>query len=135
MKKTIAWEKWTDPYMIDEPTDDLIDDSYSDGEDEEGSYFPMVNQQPSEHIKLAVTPFGAMRLTLPNEAFNLWVCHTNFPINKVFQEQVDKTIGVELFHPLTRYRAQVGVGKMFETNVVLSNINDAVSAELDYTNS
>ena len=122
-KKTIIWKKWDDPYK---PTIDDWPDSddppYKD------------NYQNNMPMKVIATPMGMIPLTeqsTPSKLFNFWVVHTSFNLSKSIADIMEKIEGVETLDIWTRYRARVAIGEVFNTRVVIRNINTAIKEYLD----
>lgn len=136
---TIVWEKWVDPFGLEDDTNDVlslneepqfIDEDHPD--DNKSS-----TQQPIQfkHFKAVATPMGIIPIndnTTSGKIFNFWVGHTNFNISKPIADVIESTEGVETLDIFTRYRFRISVGKAFDDSIVMRNINSKVYAELDY---
>ncbi len=126
-KKLMVWEKWSDPYQIGEEEELEVDSDSDYLADEEEKMNEMENFKPIHMI------LGAKGLTVPNidivgKLFNLWIIHTNFHITEDIGLAIVNTDGVEAFRPLTPYRAQIAVGKVFNAGEVINGVNTAVKA-------
>ncbi len=127
-KKTIAWEKWKNPYRLLKSSD--LDDGYDKdgniGIDEDGEE---KNTGSSGNIVM-YTPLGPVPLNDsndPEKVFNFWVGHTNFNISKPIKKIIKKIEGVEILNIQTRYRLRIGVGKLFQAETVIVDINRKIS--------
>lgn len=140
----IYFEKWFDPYS----TADLEKMNYVDTstEDEElaelyGEGF--VNQLEevigdetifdSKPIKIIMTPMGVIPIyehSLSSRTFKFFSGHTDFPITNRVAKTIEDTGGVEILDIFTRYRFRVGIGKAFQSRLVLKSIQDRVYQKL-----
>ena len=141
-RKTIVWEKWEDPFR---PT---IDDW---PENEDGPYDEYLDNENGEELislkkllknnipmKAIATPMGIVPITeanMPSNIFNFWVGHTNFNITKDIANIMEKTEGVEAIDIWTRYRVRIAIGKVFNTKMVLTNINTSIHSYLNASSS
>jgi len=139
MTNLIIWQKWTDPFGIDD-IDNLFSESTREGEEntnEEGELIDH-SQEPlllnKKNIKVIATPMGIIPInenTASGKIFNFWLGHTNFDITKQVAYLIEKAEGVESLDVFTRYRFRISVGKAFEDSVVMRTINSNVYAYLE----
>lgn len=124
-KFRIAWERFDDPL--------LNKDNDEDG-DESSTY---EKQEKQKVFKALVTNFGPIsvpELTPGAKALNLWTIHTNFNISNQIADIINEADGIEALVILTRYRARIGIGKMFSDDRVRSNLNGLLLQHLNNDN-
>jgi hypothetical protein len=63
--------------------------------------------------------------------YNLWVGHTDFNLRGNLMEAVQFVDGVESLENVSRYRFRVGIGKMFDEDVVKENIEKVMKKFVD----
>lgn len=144
---TIIWEKWYDPYGLDDqifPESDL-DSDYDYSDDElNGVESEQIAEAMEEiedirdkkykgEIKVITTPMGIIPLndnTASNKIFNFWTGHSNFDITANILRIIEDTDGVETLDVFTRYRFRIAVGKAFDDSIVMRNINKKIYKEL-----
>ena len=68
--------------------------------------------------------------TIPSKIFNFWVAHTNFSITDAVAQIVDEAEGVETLDIFTRYRMRIGVGHVFDSQLVKSHIEQLLYKHL-----
>lgn len=139
----IIWQKWIDPYGLDEPIDlnsveqDLPDpefftedtETYEEESDYEDNNENFEMKRFNGGIKIIATPMGFIPLTentSSSRIFNFWVGHTNFNITEQVTELIEDAEGVEALDVFTRYRFRIAVGKAFNDSDVMRNINEQV---------
>lgn len=144
---TIIWEKWYDPYGLDDqifPESDLDSEyDYSETElndiDSEKIVEAMEeiedikDKKYKGEIKVITTPMGIIPLndnTASNKIFNFWTGHSNFDITANILRIIEDTEGVETLDVFTRYRFRIAVGKAFDDSIVMRNINKKIYREL-----
>jgi hypothetical protein len=129
MIKTIAWEKWKNPYKVmqkkhayndgyESNTDDFDEDD--EGDDQVGNV---------GNNLVFYTSLGPVPLTNennPEKLFNFWVGFTNFDITEKVVKILNEAPGVELLTIYTRYRFRIGVGKLFVPKNVMNNIEASI---------
>ena len=146
-ENSIIWEKWYDPYGLD---DNIIEESHTDpvydfveefsGELDEES-INAINEEIEEinekkykgEIRVITTPMGIIPLndnTASNKIFNFWTGHTNFDITANIFKIIEDVEGVETLDVFTRYRLRIAVGKAFDDSIVMRNINKKLYREL-----
>ena len=137
---TIVWEKWIDPFSMEDEIDDLLEEEpefldETDSTEYEEKVQKVSNPPQSfKHFKAVATPMGIIPInenTTSGKIFNFWVGHSNFNITKPIAEVIENTDGVETLDIFTRYRFRISVGKAFDDSTVMRNINTKVYAELD----
>ena len=137
MTKKIIWEKWRDPFGLDDAETDFVpkndsSDSYTDEYETEGEN-PFSSSTINGPIKMVSTPMGIIALDgnmNSSKIFNFWTGHANFDITKDIRDVIKSTDGVETLDVYTRYRFRVGVGKAFSDSEVMRKINQNVYKEL-----
>lgn len=139
MTKKIIWEKWRDPFGLDDAETDFIptdnsEESYSDETEAQGEHHPFLPSTINGPIKMVSTPMGIIALDgnmNSSKIFNFWTGHANFDITKDIRDVIKGTDGVETLDVYTRYRFRVGVGKAFSDSEVMRKINQNVYNELE----
>lgn len=63
--------------------------------------------------------------------WNLFLCLTNFNINKTVVEIINEVVGVEAVNVLTRYKMKIAIAPLFDEEEVKENIQDAVYASFE----
>jgi len=84
-------------------------------------------------LKIITTPMGLVPLTeytIPSKIFNFWVGHTNFTITDAVAEIIDEAEGVETLDIFTRYRLRIGIGHVFDSQLVKYNIEQLLYKHL-----
>ena len=111
-KPKIGWTKWQNPYAIEE-----------NNEEDKNTY---AESEQKKAVRVIMTPMGmipAPEHSDPQKVFDLWTAHTNFDITANILNLVENTAGVETVDVYTRYRMRVGIGKMFDAEDTIKNIN------------
>lgn len=139
-KKIIQWEKWRDPFGIEDSETDFREfeeeATYLDEDSEpmeSGSPMgPFQSSAINGPVKIISTPMGLIPIdsNMTNKLFNFWTGHTNFDITKKIKDTIESTEGVETLEIYTRYRFRVGVGKAFNDSDVMRRINKNVYDEI-----
>lgn len=140
-KKIIQWEKWRDPFGIEDAETDYsgIEESKDLYLDEEAEAIesgmkigPFSSSAINGPVKIISTPMGLIPIdsNMTNKLFNFWTGHTNFDITKKVKDVIESTEGVETLEIYTRYRFRVGVGKAFNDSDVMRSINKNVYNEI-----
>lgn len=128
---TIIWEKWKDPFGIDEEIDqDSIIDNIELEEDTE-------IQNKKIKCQIIATPFGIIPInenTASGSIFNFWNGHANFPITKGVATTIENTNGVETMNVFTKYRFRIAIGKAFNDSSVMRQINNNVYNYIENNN-
>lgn len=139
----IMWQKWADPFGLDDNEDTTFDpylaDYFDDDDDEqnidEDNEDKKISKiEKSKPVKVIATPMGIIPMndnTASGKIFNFWVGHTNFDISHKIASIIEKTDGVETLDIFTRYRFRIGVGKAFEDSQIMRDINKRVYKELN----
>jgi len=150
----IIWEKWKDPFGIeDDSIEELLEglQEYDDEEDEDAIPYEdevenntnqndfefLANNMPKTKIPMILTPFGIIPYTENTAAgkiFNFWVGHTNFNITDKIASIIEEIPGIETLDVFTRYRFRIGIGKAFTNRNVMHNINTTVYDHLELSN-
>lgn len=126
--KTILWRQWQNP-LIDPDDNDDDDDSDTDEEIED------IDEEHHHkyHGTVLVGPMGILPITEHNDiskSFNFWVGHTNFNLDQQVVSTLENVEGVETLDIMTRYRFRVAIGQVFDTEDVLTNIENALQLSL-----
>lgn len=111
-KTELLWEKWKDPFQ---PISDDDDD--------------MPYKDKHERGRGIVTAMGVIPITehnSPGKIFNFWVAHSNVSITPAIKNRIKKIPGIEVLKVLTRYRIQIGIGKLFDEDNVKLSVNQTV---------
>lgn len=129
-KRVIVFEKWRDPMV----TEDLYDEIYPpDKQDYEGDDYESVRRSFNDEQRPQTPyrglyfsgPLGIIPLNetnLPGKRFNFWVGHTNFDLTGNHLNLMNKVPGIEVLRFHTRYRMWFAVGKAFNENDVMADI-------------
>lgn len=125
----IVWEKWVDPFDIEEntPQETSEDEDPMFGEDQ------VLPPNHMIHTKAIITPIGVVPLydLSMSEMFNFWIGHTNFNLTKDISSVIEQSDGVEILDVVSRYRFRIGIGKIFTDRDVMKSINDNVYDFMD----
>lgn len=141
---SVVWEKWQDPFeaadnipthstpedFIEQPEyiDDLNEEDIAEEEEASGIEFE------NKKVRAILTPFGLIpydETNSLNTLFNFWVGHTNFDITAPIAKIIEQTPGVETLDIFSRYRFRIGIGKLFTSGNVLSDISGGIVEYLD----
>lgn len=133
MKNTIIWEKWKDPFGLDDHEYDNV--SYNNENEEENSDI-IEEEIRTKRIRyqMLTTQFGIIPITentASSHIFNFWTGHSNFPITKSVAKIIEDTDGVETLNIFTKYRFRIAIGKAFKDSDVMREINENVYSFLD----
>jgi hypothetical protein len=137
---TIVWEKWIDPFNIDDQIENTIENSEPEFleddhiEEEKSNTTQESPHHTFKHFKAVATPMGIIPINeeaTSGKVFNFWVGHANFNITKPIAEVIENTDGVETLDIFTRYRFRISVGKAFDDSTVMRSINSKVYTELN----
>lgn len=131
-KKIVRWERWADPFddeKLKEAEESVDDDrAYKDS-------FEKAEQQ-GKRVRytgpVLVGPMGIIPITennTPSKIYNFWMMHTNFNISKPVLEKIRECPGVETLDVFTRYRARIGIGKVFKEDKVRKKISLILTKE------
>lgn len=147
----IIWEKWKDPFGLEDESIEELLDSYSDyneekeddqnpydeEEEEDNGFEYLANSLPKVKIPMILTPFGIIPYTENTAAgkiFNFWVGHTNFNITTKIASLIEETPGIETLDVFTRYRFRIAIGKAFMNRKVMHDINNTLYDYLELIN-
>ena len=139
---SIVWQKWTDPFLDGDithstPEDFIQQPEYIDdiNEHQDDDILNIEDDQThKKEMKVVLTPLGIIpydETTSIGYAFNLWIGHTNFDLSTKVSNIIEKTNGVETLDVFTRYRFRIGIGQLFNSADVMSNITHDVYEYLD----
>jgi hypothetical protein len=138
-KPIIIWEKWRDPYGLDDIRDikdglngmsaennNYLDNEEEDQEDQEdvASIIPHKSSLPVIATPMGLVPYTEN--TACTKIFNFWTGHTNFDITKDIAQKIELCGGVETLNVFTRYRFRISIGKAFDDAVTMKLINDTI---------
>jgi hypothetical protein len=124
-KPTIIWEKWQDPYGLDNEFDDM---DYEDIDNDQE--YPNI---VSKHIiltNMGMIPYN--EYTDCTKIFNFWVGHTNFSLSANIVNIIQEIEGVETLDIFTRYRFRIAFAKAFKEREVINNINNTIKSIFVY---
>ena len=79
--------------------------------------------------KILETPFGYFQVddTMnPIKQFQCVIANTNFPVTKKIKSTINAIEGVEVLIIISRYKFIIGVGKLFDVNVIQKNIEKII---------
>ncbi len=110
--KKIVWEKWIDPF--------IIEDKEEEPEPYRDSYEKAERGQQKQNLgPVLVGPMGIIPVTennTPSKIYNFWMGHTNFNISEDVADVINKAPGVETFDIFSRYRFRIAIGKAFTSD-------------------
>lgn len=135
MEAIISFEKWKDPFELDEIDIDGGETEYDEDEvdfDDHMEHGPMEQPKPNKPVRCLMTPSGPMPVPdagLTTE-WNLWMAHTNFRFTEDIVELIENVDGVEAIDICTPYRMRIGFAKLFRANVVMGDITTKVKTYL-----
>jgi len=130
----IIWEKWIDPFgeNLDETKWNNYDNEIMD---EDTEFFDEhIKKYVNKPVKVIASPLGIIpynEYTASSKIFNFWIGHTNFNISKNIASIIEEADGIELLDIFTRYRFRIAIGKCFDDNIIMKNINDQIQKFLD----
>lgn len=61
---------------------------------------------------------------IPSKVFNFWMGHTNFILGLIEVNTIEDVPGVESLDIFTRYRFRLGIGKAFDEDEVMEDIEN-----------
>lgn len=139
---SIVWQKWADPFLNgpmthSSPEDFIQEPEYIDDINEyEEDDISQIEQDPTnkKEMKVVVTPLGIIPYDETNSigyTFNFWIGHTNFDLSTKVSTIIENTRGVETLDVFTRYRFRIGIGQLFNSGDVMSNITHEIYEYLD----
>lgn len=119
----IQWEKLKLP---DEVARDEIDKLLEDEDEESYTPYQEYENQPNKPLFIGqdANPFMQLR------HFNFWTMHADFPISLNILNLLNETDGVEVVIPVSKYRAQVAFGKVFNEKIVQDSIKTSLNVAL-----
>lgn len=129
-KKVIKWEKWKDPFANEAATETV--------EEEERAYKDSYEQLETLSTKtrysgpLLVGPMGVIPINennAPSKVYNFHMMYTNFNLSDQVVKKIEECSGVETLDVFTRYRARIGIGKVFDAEKVKKRIKKALCQE------
>ena len=130
-KNKIIWEKWVDPFFLENITDKKDDDEV---EEDFPSYDEYSQQEEAEDVDESVLLLYSDMGGIPynekqpsGKIFNFWIGHTNFDITHNVKETIEAVDGIEILDVFTRYRFRIAIGKSFTDREVMNNISKALS--------
>ena len=123
MTKKICWLKWEDPFDPKEKDSNLEIQSQKDG------FIENQDEESDRHLRVIVGPYGTIPInenSITGKLYKMWVGHCNFDITKDISNIIEKVAGVEILRVWTRYRFWIGVGNLFDDNVVHQEIESSI---------
>lgn len=141
-KYLIIWQKWADPFGLDDAeiqdfdpyTGNYTDNEQETDEDKDKVYEDII-QKKDKAVRVIATPMGIIPMndnTASGKIFNFWMGHTNFDISKKVSQIIEKTEGVETLDIFTRYRFRISIGKAFDDSETMRIINKKIYSELNH---
>lgn len=109
--KQIAWERWID---FDHEIKDFQED-----EEIAQQIIPIMIRTPLGMFN----PYESMS---PNNMFDCWIAHTNFPLTEEEKDILDNIEGIEILRIMSKYRFFVGIGKLFSLTDVRPRVEMAL---------
>lgn len=93
---------------VEQPQEDIVE------------FFP----NPDQHFMQVYAPQISMAAYFSSisDEYNLWEVHTNFTIDLTVQNAMEQTEGVEGLFVLSKYRAIISIGKLFDMIEVQKNM-------------
>lgn len=140
-KYHIVWQKWADPLGEDDLYDDdrlqttseNIDPEFYDDDGEsivgDQELLDESIQFYKRPTRMIMTPMGMIPYTdntASNKIFNLWVGHTNFNLTSDISKIIESFDGIETLDIFTRYRFRIGIGKLFKSSDIMSQLTDSI---------
>lgn len=116
----IIWEKWSDPFGIDNNVLPFMED-----EDDEQIDSIIAKKNHVLVTSMGIVPYN--ETTDCSQIFNFWIGHTNFNISNHIANIIQNIDGVETLDIFTRYRFRVAFGKAFVDRDVMNRINTIIS--------
>ena len=140
-EKKVVWEKWSDPYAVDDTHYKFEDLELKSTEEvaefeelEEEFQDPEFDSVEQHMFKFLITDHGAVPVNNNHsidKVFNFWTGHTNFSITPKIAKQIELVEGVEVLDIITRYRFRVGVGKLFKGNEVMGSVQRTIKNHVE----
>lgn len=124
MKKVIAWEKWTSPFLAGFGNHDEDDEHDFDDMD-------LMESAPKKRHKVIISDMGIIPVYDKKAligVLNFWIGHTDFPISHPICELIADTPGVESFEVMSPYRMRISIAKLFTVEKVTKEIGERVSS-------
>jgi len=133
MSRKIAWEKWCN----EEPEDQVpMNDDFMEDITEDFAADFNLNFTDAFLFQKINTPFGEFLPDdpmCPNNMFDCWVAHTNFPITQEISDIIDNQIeGIGAFKVMSKYRFFIGVERLFSFSDVRQQIQRVLCDEYDF---
>jgi hypothetical protein len=126
--KIIHWEHYKDPFGLDIPRADLLENEngivVSDEE------MVIMSKMARRAIPLINTHLGIIpycEATSYSKRFDAYLGHANFSLDKNTIKLLDKIEGIEVVDVFSRYRLRMCVGKAFEVEEVKQAIHEALN--------
>ncbi len=142
MNRKISWENWNtlekdflkkmNGYLKPE---DALDEDSNGFEDDYTPEWKDYNEDPDKMLVAGIsgtqnmyTPFGVFAidsLMRPSDRWNCWVANTNFNLSADILNVLDKDIeGIAALNFIDRYTFCIGIGKMFNQELVKKEIEE-----------
>lgn len=123
--KHILFEKF-DPKIIRQVSKEIFGEEgfedYEEGDEDEQMQGNFVGQKLTVHQESQLLDF------------NFWMMHTNVDISPRMVLLIEEIQGIESIDVVSRYRARVGIAKLFNEDTVKSAISDAINNLMDKVN-
>lgn len=110
--REIMWEPFQDPMFPHTEDDD--------------DYENKLHKFANTHTPMLVGPMGLIPLNdmnMPGKTYKFWLMHTNFNLSDKVVQQLEKMRGVETLDIFTRYRARIGIGRVFDEADIMNEID------------
>lgn len=133
MKKIIKWIKWVDPFESECESNQITNEEQNDRE-----YMDSYEKAEKENKRIKysgpvlIGPMGIIPINennSPSKVYNFWMMHSNFNISKKVVDALKECPGVETLDIFTRYRARIGIGKVFNDSKIRKRINKMLCTE------
>jgi DNA polymerase III delta prime subunit len=115
----VLFEKF-DPKITRQVSKEVFGEDESD-EDEDSSDFLDGSQKE----------FVGQKLTVHQESqlldFNLWIMHLNVDITPRMISAIEEIDGVETLDIISRYRARLGIAKLFPEEAIKKNVSETIN--------
>ncbi len=89
------------------------------------------DEESSEFMDGMQKDFVGQKLTVHQESqlldFNLWIMHLNVDITPRMISAIEEIDGVETLDIISRYRARLGIEKLFPEETIKKNVSDTIN--------
>ena len=140
----IIWQKWFDPFGEDDSESKTSMDLFrhneeedEEDEEEEDNLDNANHLYSKKPLRAIATPMGLIPYTentASSKIFNFWVGHSNFDLSAGVVNIIEDTEGTETLDVFSRYIFRLDIGKEFDVDKVMKNINDRVYHHIGLSN-